>query len=297
MLLPALGIAYLVALRRFCANKHWSCYLASLFAGAVAFVLPLVVFAICLRDPSILFQGAFRGGSSGLSLNPTFVLTNLGRTFREFFERGESYYFIDLPQVEFSGNLAALSVALTIITSVLVVRVRKIRLLLGLAWLTLLATLLISATATRLPGLRRQTPALGAFYVLYALAWYQLGLCRRRALLVRILSLALLIVPIHHLFALPENATSGRRDRFIPVGNQPTIYLRELTAKATKEEVQLRCPSPSQFKCRYPEVFAAVAGACAWNHLRCHPVQGYDPKAGAFVPLSTALWETNYFPH
>lgn len=297
MLYPTLGIAYLVVVRRFCADKHWSIHFASLLVGGLAFVLTFVGFAALLRDPSPLWQGAFRGGAGGFSTSPAFILANLGRTFRELFERGESYYFVDLPKVEFSGGLGALSACLAIVTSALVARDRKLRLFLVLAWLTILTTLAISATATHLPGLRRQTPVLGAFYVLYALAWHQLGLGHKRAPLVRVLAFVLLLLPVHHLIVLPENAAHGRGDGFSPVGTQPTVYLRDLTAKATTEEVELRCPSPSLFKCRYPEVFAAVAGACEWNHLRCQPVQGYDPKTARFVPLSTALWETYYFSH
>jgi len=54
-----------------------------------------------LRDPSILYQGAFRGGSEGFNTSLTFILANLSQTFREFFLKGESYYFTDLPYVEF----------------------------------------------------------------------------------------------------------------------------------------------------------------------------------------------------
>lgn len=297
LLLPALGIAYLVGVRQFCAHRHWSIYAVSLLVGGLAFVLPFAGFAAFLRDPSILYQGAFRGGSEGFNTNLTFILANLSRTFREFFLKGESYYFTDLAYVEFSGRLAAISAGLAILASALAVRQRKLRLLLGLAWLTILTTLAISAMATNLPGLRRQTPALGAFYVLYALAWREFGPGRIRTWLVRALAVGLLLLPLHHLYVLPENAARIRGDGFPPLGDKPVAYLQELTARAVREPIQLRCPSPSDFSCRYPEVFAAVAGACQWNHLHCQPIQGYDPQTNRFIRLSTDLWETNYFSH
>ena len=107
----------------------------------------------------------------------------------------------------------------------------------------------------------------------------------------------MLLLPLHHLYVLPENAARIRGDGFPPLGDKPVAYLQELTARATRESIQLRCPSPSDFRCRYPEVFAAVAGACQWNHLHCQPIQGYDPQTNRFIRLSTDLWETNYFSH
>jgi len=297
LLLPAMGIAYLVGVRRFCAHRHWSIYAVSLLIGALAFVLPFAGFAAFLRDPSLLYRGAFRGGGGGFNTNITFILANLGRTFREFFQKGESYYFSDLPHVEFSGGLAAVSAGLAILASALVVRERKLRLLLGLAWLTILTTLAVSAMATSFPGIRRQTPALAAFCVLYALAWREFGSGRIRTWLVRALAVGLLLLPLHHLYVLPENAARIRGDGFAPVGDKPVAFLQELTARAAREPIQLRCPGPSDFRCRYPEVFAAVAGACKWNHLHCQPIQGYDPRTNRLIPLSTELWESNYFSH
>jgi hypothetical protein len=199
--------------------------------------------------------------------------------------------------VELSGGLAAVSAGLAILASALAVRDRKFRLLLGLAWLTILTTLAVSATATNLPGIRRQTPALAAFYVLYALAWRDFGSGRIRTWLVRALAVGLLLLPLHHLYALPDNAVRVRGDGFTPVGDRPVAYLQELTAKAVREPVLLRCPGPSDSRCRYPEVFAAIAGACKWNHLHCQPIRGYDPRTNSLIPLSTDLWEKNYFSH
>jgi hypothetical protein len=297
LFLPALGIAYLVGVRRFCAHRHWSIYVVCLLIGGLAFVLPFFGFAAFLRDPSILYRGAFRGGSEGFNTDFAFVLANLGRTLREFFQKGESYYFSDLPHVEFSGWMAAGSAGLAILASALAVRQRRLRLLLGLAWLTILTTLAVSAMTTNLPGIRRQTPMLAAFYVLYALAWRKFGSGRIRTWLVRALAVGLLLVPLHHLYVLPENAARIRGDGFPPLGDRPVAYLQELTARAAREPIQLRCPGPSDFRCRYPEVFAAVAGACKWNHLHCQPIQGYDPRTNRLIPLSTDLWEKNYFSH
>jgi len=131
----------------------------------------------------------FRGGSEGFKHEPHLHLANLSQTFPRVLPQRESYYFTDLPYVEFSGRLAAISAGLAILASALAVRQRKLRLLLGLAWLTILNDLGNKCHGhNNLPGLRRQTPALGAFLRPLALAWREFGLARIRRWLVRALA-------------------------------------------------------------------------------------------------------------
>jgi len=62
LLLPALGIAYLVGVRQFCAHRHWSIYAVSLLIGGLAFVLRSAASQpFCVTFDSL--PGSFRGGS------------------------------------------------------------------------------------------------------------------------------------------------------------------------------------------------------------------------------------------
>jgi len=281
VLLPALGL--------FCLHRLWPLFparqwrLAALFGSVslASFLLPLAAAFAYVDDRAVLWSGVFRGGGGAPRVGVSSLVNTVHLLIVELFSRSISYYF-HLPEVEFSRLYPIVAVvAVLILSLVLLVRAPSLRLVLGCSWLVLLLTLILASLGTHAPGLRRETAILAAFYSMFiaGFAW-----CLARAeVWVRALALgAAGLLLVHHAWALPKNifphsAGNPMRD----AGPDPQGLMQQLSAKVQSEDLTLRCRA-----CRYSEIYAALEGGCAWNHLSCHDIYGEDKATHALFRLS-----------
>ena len=140
-------------------------------------------------------------------------------------------------------------------------------------------------------GMRRTTFMLVAFYSLYALSWKYIFELKFKSKHLKWIVIAIfLLVPIHHLIVLPTNINSLKtpsfyaNDNWFKLVDTPDKSLQLLVRKAQQEDLPLSCAG-----CRYQEVYAAVAGSCLWNNLKCNRIYMYDVKTGK--------WEENLWQH
>jgi hypothetical protein len=261
-------------------------------AAAAGFLLPFVAAFAFIENRAVLAAGIFRAGGRELSLAPGTFLSTLGANLRDLLI-ADSYHF-RLHAAELSGGWPLLAVGLVLAAAGWLALGRRIehRRVLLAAWLVLALGLLGPSLAPAVPGLRRITPALGAFYVLFAIVWSEAlrGVLRPAALRVA-LRCGLLLLPLHHALVYAANLAhasdpSGWQADWFRQVPSPSGRLRELTDQAVRGGLQLfqRDAQGRYLTPRYTEVYAAVAGACAWNELDCKQITAWDAATGTFRP-------------
>jgi hypothetical protein len=276
-------------------------------AAAAGFLAPFLLVLLWLRDRwSFLHDpatgsGIFRGGGVGFTLDPVTLGLNLGRLARDVFLRGRSYYFpIDHVELDGLGWATALFVAAA--GGVLATRRRELRPLIGLALALGLANLLLVSAGAGPQGIRRATPVIAAFYLVYALVWRALldpargelgGTWRRVGIA------CCLLLPLHHAIAYVGNV------RDLPEGyrEQAEIWLaaepgaREGWARWqawTAAGRLLDCRELGREDCDLSNIYALLAGYRRWNDLPAVPVRA--ALAGSPVELSVEGWERGELP-
>jgi hypothetical protein len=285
----------------------------NLLLCAIGAILPLAIVLMYVKDPRLLLfdpvmnSGIFRGAGS-FSFNPADFTESLRHTVRDIFSRADSYYF-EVAAVDFSGSYSLIAVAFVLAASVVfTLRSRDTRVPFLTAWTLMLFTGVVAHMTldpSRASGLRRSTAVLASIYVLCTLAWHVVCHGERWARKWRpALAASVLVILAHHVAVLPRNYRH-LPDRspyqfgaspFFSIAASPSqsvdVYVREVQSAALK----LQCTNASG-PCRLQEMYAAVAGACLWNQLRCHDLLGYDEQTARFIPLRTGLWESYYWPH
>lgn len=274
-----------------------------LVVGVLTFMAPLSLAFAYVKDRNMLLfdpqspGGIFRGGGS-FSGDGNLFLANLSTTLSDFFTKSNSYHF-DLKKVEFSDFYPYLAVTVVLIYAIqLLVKAKKFRFLI-LICLYLIFAGLVLVNFNIIPGVRRSTAALAGFYGLFVLIWYKDTLVKNLFLGV------LLLIPLHHLIVLPVNTAHLKDPSFyadqswFKLADTPSQSLEMMVNTIQRQDLNLTCQSQAGVKvvCRLPEVYAAVAGSCDWNQLRCLNIQTFDPRSGQLIELSTKLWEEYYFEH
>ncbi len=312
--LPALAILFLIRLKsRESSDGIWN----TLIVG-VAFLLPLIIMLLWLKNPSSLLydpvskRGLFRGSGS-LQFDPQLFIAGVTGSLRDLFEKGSSYYF-EIQNVEFSHIFPLFSVVIILIATFYLLlkrsgSLRSLQLIIGLTIFTIFSNLILANftfDSSYMPGIRRNTPLLAGFYVFFTIVWYYITQKKLKDDSVRwFLIISLLIIPLHHILVIPSNLESltklsqFRDTQWFATQKDPQSSLKVMIERATKQNLQLACVGPSgEFVlCRLSEAFAAVSGSCLWNRLECKQILGYDDKTKQFIPLSTDLWESYYFQH
>lgn len=312
--LPALSTLYFYKMfQGFKDKKRFKIFLG-IFITAASFLLPLVVGILYVKDRSLLFydnvtqSGIFRGAGN-LDLNGSTYFYNISHTLSDLVVAANSYYY-EVSITDFSGIIPFFAVFISLLISLFLIKIdSKRRLIIILIWSVLILNLLLGNLAfdpSGRPGIRRNTAFLAAIYTLVTLLWYYLLVLKKNFLgLKTALIILLLAIPLHHLIAFPinlSNITTVSPYQYglgFQLAATPSKSLDLLIKKTKSEDLQLVCQDQKGNKvfCRYPEMYAAVAGACLWNQLNCHGVLGYDPKTDKFIPLSINLWETYYWEH
>jgi len=243
------------------------------------FLLPLFIAILYLKKPALLFydkkvnSGLFRAGGGEQIANSLPSLVNNIKygakiVYKDIFIKADSYYFEAL-RVEFSHFLTATAVIAVLISSIyLIIKQKKSRTLLAGAWFLIISTLIASNISSWFPGLRRSTPVLTGFYILYALVWKKSS---------KIFKIACIIILLHHVFVLPKNLAglkvpSQHRETscFNIYKNSPQKSLQYFVNQAQKnEKIKLVNRQKKPIKCREDEIYPAVWGYCLWNNLNC----------------------------
>ena len=311
--LPVLGLLYLLAWHRAPEGGGVTRLIAHLLLGGVAFLLPLVGALAYVKDPSLLIYdpryqaGIFRGGGV-LTFEAWDFAANVLRVLLDLTHLGGSYYFVP-PRVEFSNVLLWLfCLGVLIASAVLAVRRRELRLVLLLSTLLFfLHIVLPQLTAFRLPGIRRATGVLAAFYLCYCVVWFTATRVRAdRPYLFRAAFVFCLLPLLHHLLVYPVNYAAiarpdqwSNRDWFAVSGN-PHASLLEWDRRTAGGE-PLACRDPAgriwPVRCQYEAIYGAIQAHRLWNDRPNPPVQAFDWKTNRMITLDIQFYETHYFPH
>ena len=245
-------------------------------------------------------SGIFRGGGT-LSFNITTAVSNLWHVVIDLFSRGNSYYF-EIKTAEFSYLLPIITVCLVMYLGIILWQKKIVSRSLLLAVVSIgILNLIISSVSfdpSNLPGLRRSTGVLATFYILFVLTWKYLNEHRWHEKTSQWLVIsACLVLTLHHLVAYPlnlnylKNYSKFRAGWWYILNQTPTASVNALLGKAVETDINLSCVDDKNkaTECRYPEIFATLAGACLWNKLPCKQMSGYYNDTGTFVPLNVSL--------
>jgi len=318
--LPVLGLIYLSKLIK--AQKGKSAYfvIKHILISSLSFFTPLLIGLSLLKDNSIsiLFNdpqtnnsGIFRGGgtmTSPQTFPQLFSTINNGIkvTFHDLFNSAQSYYYEPV-RVEFSHLATAAALGLVLLFSLLLFKNKKWLWPALFGWLLIVLGLIGGSFSGWFPGIRRTTPALAGFYILFAGVW---GLSFQFKNKVKtILSLigmgSCLIIFLHHVKVFPNNlaglAHPSRHNEgacFSIVPHSPSQSLAVLVSRIQQDpRLIMEDLNGSPIDCRLHEIYAAVAGSCYWNKSDCPQILGFDGITQTYIPLKIELWETYYFSH
>jgi hypothetical protein len=260
-----------------------------------------------LSDPQALNAGIFRGGGRWTPLArllPT-VFDGIKKTSVDLFIRGESYY-VEVVRPEFSHSATATAVVVILLAALWLIRNRRWRGLLLATWFVLLSNLVVPNFSDWTQGLRRHTPALAAFYLLFCLTWWAATKKTRIfPYFLRVLVMGSgLILLLHHLkvykdnyfTTLPLKSPHQERACFTIIADSPAKSLEVLVERVRKTgELELVDLNHGPLDCRLHETYPAVAGSCLWNKLDCPEIKWFDPVRKRWFVLAPNLWESDRF--
>lgn len=284
--------------------------LRSVLPVLAGFLLPLIAAVLWLERPARLFydpatgSGLFRGGGTGLVLDPSAIAWNAAHALRDLAFRGRSYYFwVEAPDL--AGPIGLLALAAAGAGSVWLFRSRPVlRPWVALAWFLPAVNLLVVSASEGPQGLRRASSLLAGFYLIYTLAWREAtvpvpggarALGHRGRRLRGALAISLALLPLSHLGStveqLPHLPWAGAEQthlwlRIRPSAEESLAYWLERTAAG--EALDCRELDLGPERCQYGGIFALLAGYRHWNGLEPVPLRGYDYRSGETVELSVA---------
>lgn len=284
----------------------------SIGISVLTFFLPILTVFLYVQNKDVLFfdpavrSGIFRAAGR-LQFNFSEALVNIKAVIFDLFYSGGSYYF-EVAKAEFSDYYPAVSVIFVFgLALYLLFRDKKLQKPTLLAFGVLILSFVLLAfshDSSGMPGIRRATGILAAFYALFALVWYFVQYKFKYKYKTWLLILFFLL-PIHHIFVYPSNLealkkpSEARDVLWFSLKENPQKSFNFILESVQKEDLYLSCKTEDSQNafCRYNEVYAAVGGACEWNRMFCHKIYGYDFRTNQFVPLSIDLWQNYYWPH
>jgi hypothetical protein len=252
-------------------------------------------------------KGIFRG-SGNFIISFLNIVNNFRHLLGDLFIQGNSYYF-EIPNPDFSNYIPILSMITLIYLAYKYFRYGNNRNCLYLIFLVFALTLFIgsfTSDPSNLPGIRRSTGIIVCLYTLFIFIWnYVLTYKPLKIWQKNIFILLLLIIPIHHILVYGNNLNSLEKPSQFKTGlwfslaKNPQDSINLLLPNLQKQDLKLSCFNEKKEAvfCRYPEIYASLAGACLWNHLNCHNILGYDEKTKQYIPLNINLWLDYYWSH
>jgi len=281
----------------------------ALLPALAGFLLPLLAAVLWLERPARLFHdpatgsGLFRGGGTGLVLEPSAVAWNAAHALRDLILRGRSYYYwVESPDL--AGPLGLLALGAVAAGGLWLFRRRPpLRPWLLLAALLPAVNLLVVSASEGPQGLRRATSLLAGFYLLYTLVWREATLAAgsgearppRERRLRSALAVGLALLPLHHLGSaaaqLPRLPWAGAEQthlwlRILPSAEESLELWLDRTAAG--EVLDCRELGLGPERCQYGGIFALLSGYRRWNGLDPVPLRGHDFRSGRAVELSIA---------
>lgn len=265
-----------------------------LYAG-VGLLLPFLSILIYMKDKKALLNGeGFINGTANLKFDLGVFLARFQDLLGHLFIAPNNGYYYEVKFVEFSFVLPFITVLLVCFTTFSLVRKKQFRLPVYLALLVVPVNLLFGCMTTDIEvGLRRFTPIIAAFYLLYIFSWHFV-FHLKKGFKKYIFFTVLLILPIHHMLIYIPNLNFLSQTRHfaeqywfiraqIPVESLD-LYLDELQ----KKDLDITCVNSKKepVSCRYDIIFSAIEGSCIWNKLTCHNLYAFDPKLGYIKKLS-----------
>lgn len=312
--LPAVFVLYLWQFLNQLKKKNISVFIANALFTLFSFLLPLLSAYLFIKDRSnliydpIVKSGIFRGAGK-MQPDIGIFFQNVKNLIIDLFGTGSSYYY-EVYKPDFSDFYLIFSILFVLIFSlVLLFKNKKYKFILALVWISLLFNLII-ANNTNDPntilGMRRNTGILAAIYVLIIIIWHYINNQKWPVQSLKIILISiLLLIPLHHILVYPVNyvhlqdLSPHRSGLWFSITSTPTDSIKIIVQNNTKKDLNLACQDNegNLAYCRYPEIYAAVAGSCLWNRLNCKNVLGYDFKTKKYIPLSVELWKTYYWEH
>lgn len=302
-ILPAIFLLYFLKLKN-CKSK-----LVNIAVALFSFLWPLVLGFIWIQNRKLLIfdpateTGIFRGGGGKFFQEGTLDL-NISNLFSDLFSKGVSYNF-DVIHSEFSLIFPILTLILTLATGLyLSSKKSKFKPICLSAWLTLVVSSVIylaTSDPTGMPGLRRVTGSLAAFYSLFTISWYFIWTSKKLKIKWLLIGV-LLLLPVHHLlvfYANLEGLKTPSKYQEIILFSDPSLtpynQYQNWIQQIQQKDVYLSCQTDQAGSvCRYSDLYSIMASACMWNHLKCHEIFGQDPNTNKFIPLNRDLWNSGY---
>lgn len=312
LFVPVISILYWLRLRQY---KHYhnynsyNFYIKHILTSAAAFLAPLIAGLLYYKHPQSLFYnpnipqlgGLFRP-SSAFVLTDWVFLGNLKGIFNDLFNFGFSYYY-QLQNGEFTHLFPILPLILVLLVGVKLFKNPIVK----LCFFVIIANFLLTSVSydlAHLPGVRRFTPALASFYILFVIVW-------RHIVNLKFIAIGiLLLLPAHHLLVLPDNfqhlsdKSLFANDRRFELAESPQSFLKEQLNVLTKQDLYLNCPITQGddginilSACPYQNIFATLTTACLYNKLSCKNIYGFDPYSEQYIQLNFDLFQKGEYAH
>ncbi|NMC35842.1 hypothetical protein GYA49_02240 [Candidatus Beckwithbacteria bacterium] len=288
--------------------------LVQLSALVIGGLIPFLLAISLVTNKNVLWHdpktggGLFRGAGQ-LSFSLTHIWNNVIGLISDLLSKGTSYYY-EVAAGDFSYLFPLVSLGFVTYTCYQVWQQKdKKRLIIFSAIIVMVLSLFLSSMTSDpsgLPGMRRNTGVLVGIYTLFTLIWdwiFNKKWVDRQVKQIVIGVCILLLV--HHGLAYIVNISSLSKPSLFQAGlwfgiyENPQKSIDFWATKAQKEPLELACKNEAgeNVYCRYPEIYATLAGSCEWNKLNCREIYGFDNKTQKFIPLSVELWRDYYWEH
>lgn len=312
--LPSVFILYLWEFSKQLKAKNISLFATNTLFTLFSFFLPLLSAYLFISDRSNLIydpiakSGIFRGaGKMNPDINVFFL--NVKNLLIDLFGKGTSYYY-EIYKPDFSDFYPIIAILFVIILSLIMMfKVKRYRFVLALVWISLLINLIVSNNTfdpNTILGMRRNTGILVAIYVLLVIIWDYINGIKWQVQSLRIILISIiLLIPLHHILVYPVNyshlkdLSPYRSGLWFSIKSTPNDSVNIIVQNTVKNDLKLGCldSEGNMIYCRYPEIYAVVAGSCLWNRLNCKEILGFDYKTNKYIPLSIKLWKEYYWEH
>ena len=312
--LPSAFLLYIWIFLKQLKKKNISILILNLVFTFCFFLLPLVSAFFFLKNRSILFydpiakSGIFRGAGK---IHPDIGIffQNVKNLLTDLFGNGISYYY-EVYKPDFSDFYPIITILFVIIlSSVLFIKIKRYRFVLALVWISLLINLIVANNTydpSTVLGMRRNTGIVVAIYILIVIVWDFINRTKWPLQSFKIILISvLLLIPLHHIIVYPINyshltdLSPYRSGLWFSLASTPAESIEIIVQNTMRQDLKLACKDDegNLAYCRYPEIYAAVAGSCLWNRRTCKNILGYDNKTKTYIPLSIGLWEKYYWEH
>ncbi|MDP3131049.1 MAG: hypothetical protein Q8N15_06955, partial [Bacillota bacterium] len=216
--LPILLIFYVVVLQKQKKILTRRLIFKNILISLISFCLPLIIVFSYIRTPQLLIydthvkSGLFRGGGEEIPNSLPIIINNVQNGTKQvlrdlFLFPGSLYFEADIVRSEFSHKWFGWGISFILLISFwLFIRVKQSRLPLILSWLLAFLSILVGNISSSLPGIRRSTGILAAFYIIYIIVWKHTNIkYLPNFVLVLLVTFSLFLIPLHHLKVYPNN--------------------------------------------------------------------------------------------